>query len=72
MLVVLICIELSDVIFAIDSIPAVVGITQVESHFRPTLAPEAFLKPRLSTYYLSGTTCAPAHVVPQEEASTRS
>ena len=29
MLVVLICIELSDVIFAVDSIPAVVGITQV-------------------------------------------
>ena len=28
MLVVLICIELSDVVFAIDSIPAVVGITQ--------------------------------------------
>ena len=28
MLVVLICIELSDVIFAVDSIPAVVGITQ--------------------------------------------
>ena len=29
MLVVLICIELSDVLFAVDSIPAVVGITQV-------------------------------------------
>ncbi|KAL3911511.1 MAG: hypothetical protein SGPRY_008665 [Prymnesium sp.] len=28
MLVVLVCIELSDVIFAVDSIPAVVGITQ--------------------------------------------
>lgn len=28
MLVVLICIELSDVLFAVDSIPAVVGITQ--------------------------------------------
>uniref|UniRef100_A0A7S3AWL2 Uncharacterized protein n=1 Tax=Haptolina ericina TaxID=156174 RepID=A0A7S3AWL2_9EUKA len=28
MLVVLICIELSDVIFAVDSIPAVLGITQ--------------------------------------------
>lgn len=28
MLVVLICIELSDVVFAVDSIPAVVGITQ--------------------------------------------
>ena len=31
MLVVLICIELSDVLFAVDSIPAVVGITQVRS-----------------------------------------
>ena len=28
MIVVLICIELSDVLFAVDSIPAVVGITQ--------------------------------------------
>ena len=31
MLVVLICIELSDVLFAVDSIPAVVGITQVRA-----------------------------------------
>ena len=28
MLVVLVCIELSDVVFAVDSIPAVVGISQ--------------------------------------------
>ena len=36
MLVVLICIELSDVLFAVDSIPAVVGITQVRSRTQCT------------------------------------
>ena len=33
MLVVLICIELSDVVFAVDSIPAVVGISQARSTY---------------------------------------
>ena len=38
MLVVLICIELSDVVFAVDSIPAVVGISQARSTYSSTMA----------------------------------
>ena len=56
MFVVLICIELSDVLFAVDSIPAVVGISQVRvlavacttSH-SPPLHSHACTPPRLHT-----------------------
>lgn len=39
LLLVLVCIELSDVIFAIDSIPAVFAVTKVKSY--PSLFPLA-------------------------------
>ena len=46
MLVVLICIELSDVIFAVDSIPAVVGITQALPDAHAAHAAHAAATPR--------------------------
>jgi len=64
MLVVLVCIELSDVVFAVDSIPAVVGISQARlSHHG--LPPPRPLTPRLFTprllHHASHTTASHHH-----------